>query len=125
MVRHDGKWGSGRCILYFCDLFVITNSIYYVRYVILMFNYTPEKVCYNNFDSIDADSACYTLGYTRASQSGKIEPSKWSKPEIPFWIDQVNCASDSTNFLTCTKNDWGVENCDHSKNVFLSCFKSD
>ena len=66
-----------------------------------------------------------TLVLVKSGKIWKIEPYKWSKPEIPFWIDQVNCASDSTNFLTCTNNGWGVENCDHSKNVFLSCFESD
>ena len=47
---------------------------------------------------------------------------KWSEQEIPFLMDDVECGSASTNFLSCSSNGWGVENCGHSENVFLACF---
>ena len=47
--------------------------------------------------------------------------SRWSEAEIPFLMDNVECDSASTNFLSCSSNGWGVENCLHSENVVLTC----
>ena len=37
-------------------------------------------------------------------------------------MDGVQCDSASTNFLSCSSNGWGVEDCSHSENVLLTCF---
>ena len=49
---------------------------------------------------------------------------KWSETEIPILMDNVNCASNSTNFLSCENNGFGIHNCGHNENVLLSCFES-
>ena len=49
---------------------------------------------------------------------------KWSESEIPIWMDNVNCVSNSTNFLLCETNGFGINDCDHSENVLLTCFGS-
>ena len=35
-------------------------------------------------------------------------------------MDDVECESASTNFLSCSSNGWGVENCDHFDNILLT-----
>ena len=82
---------------------------------------TPNLVCDNDFDTIDAQSACYTLGYSNGGYFRTYHIADWSEPEIPFWMDNVECESASTNFLSCTSS---VENCDHSENVLLACYPS-
>ena len=44
---------------------------------------------------------------------------RWSESEIPFLMDDVQCESASTNFLSCPSS--GSEDCAHSENVLLSC----
>ena len=47
--------------------------------------------------------------------------TRWSEPEIPFLMDNVECGSGSTNFTSCSSE---AENCDHNENVLLTCFES-
>ena len=85
----------------------------------------PEIVCDDDFGDIDAGSACNTLGYTNGGFYETIDQTNaWSEDEIPFLMDGVQCDSASTNFLSCSSNGWGVEDCSHSENVLLTCFAS-
>ena len=47
--------------------------------------------------------------------------TRWSEPEIPFLMDDVECESSSTNFTSCSSS---AEDCNHEENVFLTCFES-
>ena len=50
---------------------------------------------------------------------------KWTEPDIPIWMDQVNCMSNSTNFLSCLNGElWGETSCYHYGNVLLTCYES-
>ena len=52
---------------------------------------------------------------------------RWTDNEIPILMDEVECASSSTNFLSCTTRGWGVEDCDYGGydgNVLLTCTDS-
>ena len=72
-----------------------------------------------SFDWIDAESACYTLGYTSAGSFTKIGMlDRWTENDIPFLMDYVDCGSASTNFLSCTSS---PEECGHDNNVLLTC----
>ena len=81
----------------------------------------PFLVCDDYFDALDADSACNTLGYTSSRTYSTYDMTEWSETEIPFLMDNVECDSASTNFLSCSSN---AENCGHSENVLLRCFSS-
>ena len=82
---------------------------------------TPDLVCDDDFDTIDAESACYTLGYSNAGVFRTYYNTDWTKPDVPFLMDNVQCGSASTNFLSCSSS---AENCDHHENVFLACYSS-
>ena len=62
-----------------------------------------------------AQSACHTLGLS----GGSIATT--TGPEGPTWMDDVNCATSTTNFLECSHLGWGKENCVHSEDVLLTC----
>ena len=62
---------------------------------------------------------------------------QWSESEIPFLMDNVDCGSASTIFLSCSRIDnyngyddyyygyWdNGEDCSHEENVLLTCFES-
>ena len=87
--------------------------------------YTPDLVCDDSFDLIDAEAACYTLGFTYGGTFETVNMrDKWSGAEIPIWMDNVECESNSTNFLSCENNGFGNHNCGHDENVLLTCFES-
>ena len=82
---------------------------------------TPDLVCDDDFGTIDAQSACYTLGYSGGGSFRTYYNTDWSEPEIPFLMDNVECASASTNFSSCSRSSYS-ENCNHYENVLLKCF---
>ena len=86
---------------------------------------TLNLVCDDSFDFIDAESACFTLGFNYGGTFETVNMrDKWSEAEIPILMDNVNCASNSTNFLSCANNGFGNHNCGHDENVLLTCFES-
>ena len=97
-------------ITWYSTLFDITHVGWHTLY----------KVCDDNFDQIDAESACYTLGYTNGGTFQTASMS-WSESEIPFLMNEVECESASTNFLSCSSI---AEDCTHSENILLTCFAS-
>ena len=94
MVKHNNQWGT------VCDDGILPNE-------------NASKS-----DTV-AQSACHTLGFS----GGVIEVYNASitGPEGPTWMDDVNCASSTTNFLECSQNGWGEENCSHGEDVLLTC----
>ena len=84
--------------------------------------YNPDKVCIHKFDSIDAESACHTLGFVNGGIFGWVSNTEFPWPEIPT-LTGVNCESNSTNFSMCDNS--GLGHCgSHRHNVFLTCFES-
>ena len=82
---------------------------------------TPNLVCDDYFSTIEAQSACYTLGYSNGGYFRTYVSADWSEPEIPFLMDDVECESASTNFLSCRSS---AEDCGHHENVVLTCTAS-
>ena len=78
--------------------------------------YQWGTVCDDDFGTTEAQSACHTLGYSGGSYSAYN-----SGFSGPTWMDNVDCASSTTNFLTCSHPGWGKENCGHSEDVLLTC----
>ena len=85
--------------------------------------HTLDLVCDDSFGTLEAKSACYTLGYTNGFSSfeSSYDMTEWSEPEIPFLMDNVECGSTSTNFLSCSSS---AEDCSHTENVLLKCYTS-
>ena len=82
--------------------------------------YIPYKVCDDLFDTIDAQSACWTLGYTGGSYETKRQMN-WSVTQIPFFMDNVNCSSSVSNFLNCPQPEGFPGACGHIENILLTC----
>ena len=97
MVKHNNQWGT------VCDDFLLTAG----------------ENNGNNDQAralINAQSACHTLGLS----GGSTEKYKYTGSE-PFLMDDVDCASNTTNFLECSHRGWGTEDCGPSETVLLTC----
>ena len=94
MVKHNNQWGT------VCDDYI-----------------SPTGGSYKRSQSTRAaQSACHTLGLS----GGSIETYKYTGSE-PILMDDVNCASNTTNFLECSHRGWGTEDCSVHENVLLTC----
>ena len=95
MVKHDNQWGT------VCDDYLVPADN------------APDRA------AKAAQSACHTLGLS----GGSIETYKYTGSE-PFVMDDVNCASSTTNFLECSQKGWGKHNCGsggYPEQVLLTC----
>ena len=77
------------------------------------------SVCDDFFETIDAESACNTLGYTGGTFETKSQ-SNWRLNEIPILMDDVACTSSESNFVECQR-ETDRHNCQHTENVLLTC----
>ena len=94
MVKHNGQWGT------VCDD-GISPGVYVDRSVRA------------------AHSACHTLGLS----GGVIAPYKSGRkgPEGPIFMYWPDCATKTTNFLTCSVRKWVNKVCRHHEDVVLTC----
>lgn len=76
-------------------------------------------VCDDGFGTTDAQAACKTLGFSFGSYY-HTNPG-FHESTVPIWMDEVGCASSSTNFLECSHDGWGDHDCSHSEDVLLTC----
>ena len=100
MVKHNNQWGT------VCDDNISPTDQYNGRY-------SPTR------SARAAQSACHTLGLS----GGSIETYQYTGSE-PFVMDDVNCASSTTNFLECSHNGWGKHDCgthNYPEYVLLTC----
>ena len=93
MVKHDNQWGT------VCDDGQEGDSYKSVRAV------------------RTAQSACYTLGLS----GGSIAKYDGYKGSENISIENVNCASSTTDFLQCSHSSWGSHDCSHSEDILLTC----
>ena len=100
MVKHNKQWGT------VCDDYL-----------------SPTDYPSSNYNSTrsaqTAKSACRTLGLS----GGSIETYEYTGSE-PFMMDDVNCASNTANFLECSQKGWGKHDCgshDYPEHVLLTC----
>ena len=40
----------------------------------------------------------------------------------PIWLDDLSCEADENSIFDCAHSGWGINNCDHSEDVGVSCF---
>ena len=72
-------------------------------------------VCDDGFGTKEAQAACFTLGLS----GGSFTNHDYNGGTI--WMDDVDCSTNTTNFIECSHPGWGKENCVLSENVLLTC----
>lgn len=74
-------------------------------------------VCDDAFEEIDAQAACLTLGF-KGLTSFKTHNSEYSDSVYPTLMDDVACATNTSDFLQCST---AKEDCSHTEDILLSC----
>ena len=86
----------------------------------VLYNGTWGTVCYSFFGNIEGAIVCRQLNYTGV-QSVKSEMSVAGEP---IWLDDVECTGSENSLLNCSHRGFGVHNCDHMEDVWITCGKS-
>ncbi|KAL5012866.1 hypothetical protein ScPMuIL_011417 [Solemya velum] len=75
-------------------------------------------MCDDNFDNNAAGVVCGMLGFRNG---GRINTVTQARGRGPIWLDDVFCHGNETNIAQCRRKPWGVNNCDHSEDVYVIC----
>jgi deleted-in-malignant-brain-tumors protein 1 len=75
-------------------------------------------VCDDFFDHMDAQVACYMLGYGR---QGTMIYNQYGPGAGIIWMDDVACTGSEASLANCGQAGWGVSNCGHAEDVSISC----
>ncbi|XP_028407286.1 deleted in malignant brain tumors 1 protein-like [Dendronephthya gigantea] len=79
-------------------------------------------ICDDGWDFRDAKVVCRQLGYpdaVRSYQGGQV-PSGSGQ----IWLTDVRCTGKEENISSCSRSEWGINNCDHSKDAGVECSKT-
>ena len=83
-------------------------------------NNTWGTVCSDGWDDCDAQVVCRQLGLgTIGTVLLGFSPS--APLHAPIWLDNVNCNGSESRLLECQHKGLGNHNCDHDKDVFITC----
>ncbi len=72
-------------------------------------------ICDDSFSNIEAGVACRQLGYSAGVFMGGAGGSG------QIWLDDVNCGGSESALIQCSNNGWGIHNCSHSEDVWVTC----
>jgi len=64
------------------------------------------------------------LCYVHFRYRGTVIGNRYGPGTGPILLDDVNCVGNETSIAYCRHGGWGVHNCDHSKDVSVSCGSS-
>ena len=93
----------------------------------VLHNGTWGSVCNDRWTSTNSLTVCKRLGYGygRVSRLGRplsIPNYLWSTDDQPIWMSDVQCDRKHTSLGMCRHSGWGVNDCTHSQDVYLSCY---
>ncbi|XP_071959278.1 scavenger receptor cysteine-rich domain-containing protein DMBT1-like isoform X1 [Antedon mediterranea] len=77
-------------------------------------------ICNDQWDHNNARVICRMLGYPWASHPLLTLPIAPGRGQI--WLDNVNCIGTELNIADCPHRGWGVHNCLHNEDVYVSCY---
>ena len=93
----------------------------------VLYNGTWGSVCYDRWISRNTQTVCKRLGYVYGGGyplgRQRLFPSNLSSTEDqPIWMSEVQCDRKHTSLGMCRHSGWGVNDCTHSQDVYLSCY---
>ena len=93
----------------------------------VLHNGTWGTVCRDGWTSRNSNTVCKRLGYiygrtSRSGRPGNFPNYLSSTKDQPIWMSDVQCDRKHTSLGMCRHSGWGVNDCTHSQDVYLSCY---
>ena len=85
-------------------------------------NNTWGTICDDGWDDQDAQVVCRQLGLgTTGTAILGFSPN--ASPNVPIWLDNVNCNGLESRLIDCQHNGLGNHNCGHHNDAGVACAK--
>ena len=85
----------------------------------VLYNGEWGTVCDNHFDDYDADVICKMLNFTDSTKVYKA--AHFGEGVGPIWLDNLDCEYGETDVGSCRQNSIGINDCDHTQDVGVTC----
>jgi deleted-in-malignant-brain-tumors protein 1 len=85
----------------------------------MFFNGQWGTVCDAGFTNVEAQVACYSLGYNQGV--GTFLGNQYGPGFGPVWMDNVQCTGTEDVINECQHSEIGGSNCSHAQDVSISC----
>ena len=90
--------------------------------IFIELNNTWGTVCSDGWNDHDTHVVCRQLGLgTTGTVLMGFSPS--APLHVPIWLDNVNCNGSESRLIDCQHKGLGNHNCDHNKDIFITCEK--
>ena len=76
-------------------------------------------VCDDDWDIEDARVVCRELGYSDALSA--LQTAHFGQGNGNIWLDNVQCLGHESSLESCSHNEWGDHNCQHSEDASVIC----
>uniref|UniRef100_A0A673TBS0 Macrophage receptor with collagenous structure n=1 Tax=Suricata suricatta TaxID=37032 RepID=A0A673TBS0_SURSU len=73
-------------------------------------------ICDDDWDNSDATVFCRMLGFSTGRALVNVGPGTGE-----IWLDNVACRGTEGTLWSCSKNNWGSHNCNHSEDAGVEC----
>lgn len=91
--------------------------------VFIELNNTWGTICDDGWNDQNAQIVCRQLGLgTTGTAILGFSPNAPSS--VPIWLDNVKCNGFESRLIDCVHNGLGNHNCDHHKDVGVTCYGS-
>ena len=76
-------------------------------------------ICKDGWNIPDASVVCRMLGYTGAWTAGCC--TDYPGGTGPVWLSDLSCTGEEKSLTECGHSGWGINDCDHGKDVEVIC----
>ena len=76
-------------------------------------------ICKDGWNIPDASVVCRMLGYSGAWTAGCC--TEYPGGTGPVWLSDLSCTGEEKSLTECGHSGWGINNCDHGKDVNVIC----
>ncbi|TKC52962.1 hypothetical protein EI555_013598, partial [Monodon monoceros] len=82
----------------------------------IYYNGAWGTICDDDWDNSDATVFCRMLGFSSGTAVFNVGAGTGT-----IWLDNVACQGSESTLWSCSKNNWGSHNCNHSEDAGVDC----
>ena len=98
---------------------LVNGTQYKAGRLVVYYNNTWGTVCDEGWDIRDAHVVCRMLGFHHALDAKSA--AFFGEGAGPVWLSNLQCSGNESDISECSHSGWGLQNCDHNRDVGVVC----